>query len=256
MCAYLGVLVLVPLIVVAWHTFAPGWAAFVAAVTDPLAMHAFLLTGEIAAISVVLNTVFGVGAAILIARYSFPGRRLLNALIGLPVSISPIVVGFAIVVLYGSAGWFGAPLESVGIQVILSLPGMVIATMIVSLPLVARAVFPVVQQLDREQEEAAASLGAGAFTRFWRITLPAIRFAVATGVVLSLARCIGEYGAVLVVSGNVQGLTETATLRISNLYQNSLQPDAAYAITCVLVIVTLVAIALTVWLRRGAQAPS
>jgi len=249
--AYVGILVLVPLVLVVWHAFAPGLGEFFAAITDPLALHAFALTGEIAAIAVVLNTLFGVVVAILLVRYRFPGKRILGALIGLPVSISPIVVGLALVLVFGSSGWLGAPLADLGIQIIMSVPGMVLATMFVSLPLVTRAVVPVLEQMGDEQEQAAASLGAHALTQFWRITLPGVRYALATGVVLSLARCIGEYGAVLVVSGNIQGLTETATLRIDNLYQTSLQPDAAYAITFVLVVVAVLAILITAWLRHN-----
>jgi sulfate transport system permease protein len=248
---YLAILVLVPLALVAWRAFAPGLGEFLAAIADPLALHAFALTGEIAAISVAANTVFGVGVALLLVRYRFPGRRILSALIGLPVAVSPIVVGLALILVYGSTGWLGAPLASAGIQIIMSVPGMVLATIFVSLPLVARAVVPVLEQIGVEQEQAAASLGARAWTRFWRITLPGIRFALVTGVVLSLARCIGEYGAVLVVSGNVQGLTETATLRIDNLFETSLQPDAAYAITFVLIIAAIAAIVVTALLRRN-----
>lgn len=248
---YLGILVLVPLALVTWRAFAPGLGEFLSAVTDPLALHAFALTGEIAAISVAGNTVFGVLSAIVLVRYRFPGKRILSALMGLPVAVSPIVVGLAIILVYGTTGWLGAPLAGAGIQIVMSLPGMVLATMFVSLPLVTRAVVPVLEQRGDDQEQAAASLGAHAWTQFWRITLPGIRYALATGVVLSLARCIGEYGAVLVVSGNIQGLTETATLRIDNLFETSLQPDAAYAVTFVLVVAAVAAILVTAWLRRG-----
>lgn len=248
---YLGILVLVPLAIVIWRAFAPGLSEFFAAISDPQAVHAFALTGEIAGISVILNTIFGVGMALLLVRYRFPGRRILSALVGLPVAVSPIVVGLALILVYGSTGWLGGPLASAGIQIIMSVPGMVLATMFVSLPLVTRAVVPVLEQLGNEQEQAAASLGARAWTQFWRITLPGIRYALATGVVLSLARCIGEFGAVLVVSGNIQGLTETATLRIDNLFETSMQPDAAYAITFVLVLAALVSIVVTALLKRN-----
>jgi sulfate transport system permease protein len=181
---------------------------------------------------------------------------LLSALIDLPVSVSPIVVGLALILVYGGAGWFGAVFASLGIQIITSVPGMVLATVFVSLPLVTRAVEPVLTQLGTDQEQAAASLGAHPFTQFWRITLPGIRYALATGVVLCLARCIGEYGAVLVVSGNIQGQTETATLRIDNLVQTSLQPNAAYAVTLVLVVVAIAAIIVAALLRRTPQEKS
>ena len=248
---YVGILVIVPLALLVWRAFAPGLDEFITAITDPLTLHAFALTAEIAGISVVLNTIFGVAVAILLVRYRFRGRQVLSALIDLPVSVSPIVVGLALVLVYGSAGWLGPTFMSAGIQIITSVPGMVLATMFVSLPLVTRAVAPVLEQLGTDQEQAAASLGAHWVGQFRRITLPGIRYALATGVVLCLARCVGEFGAVLVVSGNIQGETETATLRIDNLYETSLNPNAAYAVTFVLVVAAIVAIVIAAWLRRN-----
>lgn len=253
---YVGILVLVPVLLVVWRTFKPGLGSFFDAITDPLAVHAFRLTGEVAGISVVLDTVFGIGVALLLVRYRFPGKRLLSAFIDLPVSVSPIVVGLALVLVYGSSGWFGGTLDRAGLQVINATPSLVIATVFVSLPLVVRAVVPVLEQAGNEQEQAAASLGARAWTQLWRITLPTIREAVTYGVVLSLARCLGEYGAVLVVSGNIEGRTETATLRIDNLYEADLQTDAAYAITFVLVLVAVVAILVAAYVRRRQEASS
>ncbi len=247
---YIGILVLVPLLVVCWRTFEPGLSAFFAALTDESAVHAFEVTAVVAGIAVVINTVFGITAAILLARYQFPGRRLLSAFIDLPVAVSPIVVGLALILVYGPSGWFGASLEDTPLQVINAKPGMVLATVFVSLPLVVRAIVPVLEQAGTEQEQAAASLGAHAVTRFLRITLPTIRVALAYGVVLCIARCIGEYGAVLVVSGNIEGDTETATLRIGNLVDSEQDPNSAYAIAFVLVLVALAAIAISAYISR------
>jgi sulfate/thiosulfate transport system permease protein len=251
--AYLGVLVLLPLGVVLWRTFEPGLSAVFSALGDPDTQHALRLTAVIAFWALVINTVFGVVVALLLTRYRFPGQRLLSAFVDLPVSISPIVVGLALILVYGNHGWFGSSLERLGIQVVNAVPAMVLATVFVSLPLVVRAVAPVLEQSGVEQEQAARSLGAGALTQFRRITLPTIRVALAYGVVLSLARCLGEYGAVLVVSGNISGQTETATLRIDNLYSYDVTGgarSAAYAVTFILVAAAMLAIVAMTVLRR------
>lgn len=250
---YLVILVLVPLGVVLWRTFEPGLASFFTALGDPDTQHALRLTAVIAAWAVVINTVFGVTVALLLVRYRFPGQRLLSAFVDLPLAISPIIVGLALVLVYGNQGWFGSELTHLGLTVVNAVPAMVLATVFVSLPLVVRAVAPVLEQAGMEQEQAARSLGAGAITRFRRITLPTIRVALAYGVVLSLARCLGEYGAVLVVSGNISGQTETATLRIDNLYEydaTSGARSAAYAVTFVLVAAAVLAILAMTALRR------
>jgi sulfate transport system permease protein len=247
---YVGVLVLLPVVLIVWRTFQPGLSEFFDALSQADTIHAFKLTGIVAGCAVAINTVFGVGVALLLARYRFPGRGLLSAFIDLPVSISPIVVGLALILVYGHGGWLGSTVSTVGISVIGSIPGMVLATVFVSLPLVVRAIVPVLENEGTEQEQAAQSLGAGALARFIRITLPTIRTAAAYGIVLSIARCLGEYGAVLVVSGNFQGQTETATLRIDNLYEVDLNTNAAYAVTFVLVAIAVVAIVLTTFIRR------
>ena len=247
---YVAVLVLAPLALVAWRTFEPGVGAFFRALGDPYTVHAFKLTAIVAISAVLINTVFGVGVALLLARYRFPGRRLLSAFIDLPVSISPIVVGLALILVYGRNGWFGSRLGDAGFMVINAVPGMILATVFVSLPLVVRAVLPVLEEAGIEQEQAAQSLGAHAFARFRRITLPTIRSAAGYGIVLSLARCLGEYGAVLVVSGNIEGQTETATLRIDNLYEADLRTDDAYAVTFVLVAAAILAIVAVSFIRR------
>lgn len=251
---YVGILVLVPLALIAYRTFQPGLGEFFTALSQPDAVHAFQVTAVVAGTAVVIDIVFGVTVAILLARYRFPGRRLLSAFIDLPVAVSPIVVGLALVLVYGPTGWFGGSLDGSPLQVINAKPGMVAATVFVSLPLVVRAVVPVLEQAGVEQEQAASSLGANAFQRFVRITLPTIRVALAYGTVLSIARCLGEYGAVLVVSGNVAGETETATLRIGNLIDQEQDTQSAYAIAFVLVLAALVAIVVSAYIRRRRSA--
>jgi sulfate transport system permease protein len=247
--AYVGLLVGIPLLLVVWRTFKPGFGNFLSTLSQPNTVHAFYLTLLIALWTVLLNTIFGIGVAMLLARYRFPGRGLLSALINLPVSISPIVVGLALILVYGPSGWFGGFLSDVGLSVVGSKTGMVLATVFVSLPLVAREVIPVLEEAGTDQEQAAKSLGASPLQTFLRITLPTIRWAVVYGVVLSLARALGEYGAVLVVSGNVEGQTETATLRIDDLFESALKPDQAYAITFVLVAIAVLVIVAVTFLR-------
>ncbi|WP_375478261.1 sulfate ABC transporter permease subunit [uncultured Jatrophihabitans sp.] len=247
---YVGVLALVPVVVILYRTFKPGLSEFFDALSNHNALHAFEVSAIVAGIAVVINTVFGVGVGILLARHRFPGKRLLSAFVDLPVAVSPIVVGLALLLVYGPSGWFGPTLDDHGFQVIYAKPGMVLATVFVSLPLVVRAVVPVLEQAGTDQEQAASSLGANAVARFLRITLPTIRVALTYGVVLSLARCLGEYGAVLVVSGNIEGQTETAPLRISNLLENEQDPNGAYAITFVLIVVAFLAIVAGAWIRR------
>ena len=237
---YVAILVVVPVVVIAWRTIRQGGSAFWSAISSPDAVHALQLTGEVAALAVVLNTVFGLGVALLIARYRFPGRRLLNLLIDIPVSVSPIVVGVALILVYGPYdGWFGKPLHNAGIQIIFAVPGMVLATTFVSLPLVLRELVPVLEELGQDQEIAARSLGASAVQRFWRITLPSIKWALAYGVVLSVARAIGEFGAVRVVSGDVTGQTQTMTLLIDERAEQ-FEPGA-YQASLLLIVVAVIA---------------
>jgi sulfate transport system permease protein len=230
---YLLVVLVGPLAMVFWRTFENGAEAAWGAITTPEALHAFKLTLLITAIAVPLNTVFGVVAALAIVRRRFPGKGLLNAFIDLPLALSPVVVGLSLFLLYGRDGWFGGWLEDHGVQVLFALPAMVLATVFVSLPFVAREVVPTLREIGDEQEQAARTLGASPSQTFWRITLPAIRWAVVYGVVLTTARCLGEYGAVAVVSGRIQGETETATLRVEERY-DSFDLAGAYAISLVL----------------------
>lgn len=253
--AYVAALVVVPLVVVLWRTIAQGGDAFWSAISSPQAIEAFRLTAIVAGSAVVINTVFGVGVALLLTRYRFPGKRLLGVLIDLPMSVSPIVVGLALVLVYGPAdGWFGLGLHNAGIDVIYAVPGMVLATTFVSLPLVVREVVPVLEDEGLDQEQAARVLGASALQRFVRITLPTIRWALAYGVVLSIARSIGEFGAVKVVSGNISGVgqTQTATLLVDERVEQ-LEPGA-YQVSLVLIAVAVVAIVIVSFIRPKEQA--
>jgi sulfate/thiosulfate transport system permease protein len=224
--AYLALLVAVPVGSIAYKAFEPGFSTAWRDLTNPEGLgsgdfvHALLLTLLVAAIAVPLNTVFGVGTAILLARHRFPGARLLDAAIDLPIAISPVVVGLALVLVYDRTGWIGSWLAARGIQVAFSIPGIVLASAFISIPYVAREVLPVLQEIGTEQEQAAATLGAGPLVTLLRITLPSIRWGIAYGVTLTTARVLGEFGAVSVISGNIQGKTETLTLYVSNQFGN------------------------------------
>jgi len=231
---YLALLLLIPVGLVIYRTFEPGVGAVWDSVTTPAAISAFWLTLEIAAIAVTLNTVMGVVTALLLVRGRFRGKWIIEALLDLPFAVSPVVVGLSLVLVYGRGGW----LADLPFQVIFSLPGMVLATVFVSLPFVAREVIPVLREVGDEQEQAAATLGAAGWQTFWRITLPAIRWGVAYGVILSTARAIGEFGAVSVVSGKVAGETVTMTLLVENRFQN-FDLAGAYAASALLALIAL-----------------
>jgi sulfate transport system permease protein len=251
---YLGFLLVLPVAVILYRTFQHGLSPVTNAMTTSNAMHAYEVTAIVAGCAVVLNTVFGVAAALLLVRHRFPGRRILDALIDLPIAVSPVVVGLALTIVYGRNTSVGGWLGRHGIEILFSLPGMVLATSFVALPLVMRAVVPVLEEIGEEQEQAAATLGATAFQRFTRITLPSIRGALAYGVVLSLARALGEFGAVAVVSGRVVGKTETASLYVFDLY-NNFDQTGAYAIATSLAVVAVLAIIASRFLRpRGSAA--
>ena len=246
MLVYLAVILVGPLAIVFWRTFEDGVGPAREALTSPETIHAFKLTLLITAIAVPVNTVFGIVCALAIVRRRFPGKGLLNAFVDLPLALSPVVVGLALFLLYGREGWFGGWLEERGIDVLFALPAMVIATIFVSLPFVAREVVPTLREIGDEQEQAARTLGASGWQTFWRITLPSIRWAVVYGVILTTARCLGEYGAVAVVSGRIQGKTETATLRVQERYE-SFDLAGAYAISIVLALMAIaVLVAMTV----------
>ncbi len=230
--SYLGLLLLMPVGLVFYRAFEHGVGPAWDAVTTPAAKHAFWLTILIALIAVPANTIFGVALSIALVRHRFPGRGLVNAIVDLPLALSPVVVGLALYELYGREGWF-AGLAEHGIKVLFALPGMVLATIFVSLPFVVREVVPVLREIGTEQEQAASTLGASPFQVFQRITLPAIRWGVAYGVVLTTARTIGEFGAVSVVSGRVEGETQTMTLLVQAQYE-SFDVAGAYAASVVL----------------------
>jgi sulfate transport system permease protein len=221
-----------------WRTFEHGAAPVWRAVTTPAALHAFGVTIEVAAVSVVANTVFGVATAILLVRHTFPGRKLLNAFVDLPIAVSPVVVGLALILVYGRFAPAGRWLEGRGLTVIFALPGMVLATIFVSLPLVVRAVAPVLEEVGTDQEQAAWTLGASPLQAFRRVTLPAIRWALGYGIVLTLARSLGEFGAVAVVSGRLVGRTQTLTLYVEERFQN-FDVAGAYAAAFVLALIAV-----------------
>jgi sulfate transport system permease protein len=211
---YLFLLLLLPLGVVFGRTFEHGVGAAWNWITTPAAVSAFWLTVAVAAIAVPLNTIFGVVCALVLVRGKGRGRRFLDALIDLPFLVSPVIVGLALILVYGQGGWFGDWFINHGIQIIYAAPGMALATVFVSLPFVVREVAPVLIEIGDEQEQAAATLGASSWQTFWRVTLPSIRWGVAYGVVLTTARALGEIGAVLVVSSNVAGSTLTLPLLV------------------------------------------
>jgi sulfate transport system permease protein len=247
---YVGVLVVVPLVVIVDKVVGAGWSRLADALSSPSAVTAYRLTLEVSLIAIVLNTAFGVGFGLLLTRYRVPGRRLLSAVADLPISVSPIVAGLALVLVYGPInGWFGAGLAGAGIRIIYSLPGMVLATTFVSLPLVLREVIPVLDEAGTDMEQAAEVLGASAWQQFVRITLPTIRPALTYGLVLSLARSLGEFGAVRVVSGGISGAgqTQTVTLLIEDKYQQL--EGGTYQLALLLVVVTVAAIVVASWRR-------
>ncbi len=230
---YLLLLLGAPVAMIFYRTFEHGLAPVWDAVTQPNAMHAFWLSVELVAIVVPLNTVFGIGMALLIERGRFRGKWLLGLLLDLPFAISPVVVGLALVLVYGRTGWFGDWLTAHGIEVIFSIPGMVLATAFVSLPFVARETVPVLHELGTDAEQAAATLGASAWQTFRKVTLPAIRWGVVYGVVLTTARALGEFGAVSIVSGRLEGQTQTLPLYVQDRFEN-FDATGAYAAAVVL----------------------
>ena len=220
-----------------------------AAISAPDTVAAFKLTLTVTAIAVVVNTVFGIVCALVIVRGNIPGRGFLNAFVDLPLSLSPVIVGFSLIALYGVNGWFGW-FQRNGYEIIFATPSIVLATIFVTLPFVAREVVPTLREIGTEQEQAAQTLGASGWQTFWRITLPSIRWAVVYGVVLTAARAIGEYGAVALVSGNIVGETQTATLRVEDAYQFAYGNYApAYGISFVLAATAIVVLVLMIVLQ-------
>ncbi len=247
--SYLLLLVAWPVSLVAVNTFSDGLGSLQALFADPDIVVALRLSAYVAVVSVLVNTVFGVTMSVLLVRYEFPGKRVLNALLDLPLSVSPIVVGLALVLVYGGRhGWLGPTLQGWGFDVIFSTPGIIMATAFVALPLMIREVVPVLEEVGVEQEQAAQSLGASGWQTLWRITLPSIKWGIVYGVVLTLARSLGEFGAVKVVSGNVLGQTRTATLVVEEKYLNFDQ-QGAYATAFLLAMVSVACIVVVAIIR-------
>jgi sulfate/thiosulfate transport system permease protein len=240
---YVLALLLVPLGFIFYKTFEHGIAPPLDAITSPDGLHALKLTLITVAIAVPLNTIFGIACAILLVRHKFRGNFLIDAAINLPFAISPVVIGLSLFLLYGTTGWFEPALAEAGIKILFSVPGMVLACMFVSLPFVVRETVPVLQEIGTEQEQAASTLGANAWQTFWRVTLPAIRWGVAYGVVLTTARVLGEFGAVSVVSGSISGQTQTLPLFVEKQYENFNLPGAfgASVLLALLALMTLLA---------------
>ena len=240
---YLAVLLLLPLGMIFYKTFEHGLAPPIEAITSADGLHALKLSLLMVAIAVPLNTVFGVGCALLLVRHRAKGSALIDAVINLPFAISPVVIGLSLFLLYGTKGWLGPGLAEAGIKILFSVPGMVLASIFVSLPFVVRETVPVLQEIGTEQEQAASTLGANAWQTFWRVTLPAIRWGVAYGVVLTTARVLGEFGAVSIVSGQISGETETLPLFVEKQFANFNDAGAfgASMVLAVLALTTLLA---------------
>jgi sulfate/thiosulfate transport system permease protein len=251
---YLALLLLGPVGIVFYRAFQHGLGTAWSAVTTPDALHAFWLTVVMVVIAVPANTLFGVVVAMALVRGRWRGKSLVSALVDLPFAVSPVVIGLALILVYGRTGWFGSWLTDHGIRVIFSVPGMVMATMFVSLPFVVREVVPVLREVGTDSEQAARTLGASGWQTFWRITLPSIRWGVTYGVVLTTARALGEYGAVAVVSGKLLGQTETLTLYVENRF-TQFDLAGAYAASVVLAaLAVLVITSMTLLERRRKEA--
>jgi sulfate transport system permease protein len=252
---FLAVFLFVPLAFVFYEALKKGAGVYIAAITEPNALAAIELTLITAAIAVPLNLVFGLAAAWAIAKFRFPGKSVLITLIDLPFSVSPVVAGLVYVLVFGLQGWFGKWLDEHDLKVIFAVPGIVLATIFVTFPFVARELIPVMQAQGNDQEEAATVLGAGGWQTFWRVTLPNIKWGLLYGVILCNARAMGEFGAVSVVSGHIRGLTNTLPLHVEILY-NEYQFSAAFAVASLLALLALVTLVVKLAIERHTQTPS
>ena len=239
---FLGLFLVMPLLVVFVQALAKGIGAYFVAISDPLAWTAIRLTLYVAAIAVPCNLVFGVAAAWAIAKFEFRGKSTLITLIDLPFAVSPVIAGLVFVLLFGSHGWFGGYLRMHHIRVIFAVPGIVLATIFVTFPFIARELIPVMQAQGKDDEETALSLGASGWQTFWHVTLPNIRWGLMYGVLLCNARAMGEFGAVSVVSGHIRGLTNTMPLHVEILY-NEYNYTAAFAVASLLALLALLTLA-------------
>jgi sulfate/thiosulfate transport system permease protein len=251
--AFLAVFLLLPFIAVFAQAFASGAKVFLAALSDADAVAAIKLTLITAFFAVLLNTIFGVAAAWAIAKFEFRGKNFLITLIDLPFSVSPVIAGLVFILLFGSRGWFGSWLSDHDIKIVFALPGLVLATVFVTFPFVARELIPLMQAQGSDEEHAALTLGAGGWQTFWRVTLPNIKWGLLYGVILCNARAMGEFGAVSVVSGHIQGVTNTMPLHIEVLYQGY-DSAGAFAVASLLAFLALVTIALKAWVESRAVA--
>lgn len=245
---FMGLLLIMPLGVIFYEALRKGWTTYVAALSSRNAQSAILLSIFAAAIAVPVNTLFGIAAAWATAKYQFRGKALLVSVLDLPFAISPIIAGLMLILVYGVQGWFGESLRSIGFPVIFAVPGVVLATMFVTVPFVARELIPLMQEQGSEQEWAAVSLGANAWQTFWKVTLPNIKWALLYGVLLCSARAMGEYGAVAVVSSNIRGKTNTLPLQIDALY-NDYNAPAAFALASLLALLGIITLILKSWLE-------
>jgi sulfate transport system permease protein len=247
--AYLVLVQYIPAINVFFEAFKKGTGPFLSNLAKPEFLHAAWLTLLLAAISVPLNAVFGLCAAWAIARHKFPGRAIVLSIIDLPFSISPVVAGLMIVLLYGRQGWFGPWLQSHDIQIIFALPGMILATAFISMPFVAREVIPVLEEFGKDQEESARTLGANDWQTFWRVTLPSIRWGLLYGLILTNARAMGEFGAVSVVSGNIANTTQSLPLFVEDAYKQY-ETEAAFSAAVLLAFLAVITLVLKEILER------
>ncbi len=248
--AYVLGLLALPIVVILYRTFEPGIGTFLESIRTPAAISALNLSLTIVAIVVPLNVVFGVVTAIALVRWRVPGRGLIQAVVDLPFAVSPIVVGVSLIMLWGASGWFGGLEGSTGVKVIFGLPGMVLATLFVTLPFVVREVEPVLHEIGTEQEQAASTLGASGWQTFWRITLPAIRWGLTYGIVLTVARALGEFGAVIMVSSGFPGVSQTLTLLVHSRYLDDHNTYGAYAAATLLMGLAIATLLLMTLLDR------
>lgn len=248
-CLYLGAILVLPLIALVGQVAAAGLGPTLATFADPMARQGLWLTLILAIIAVVANGILGVGGALVLSRHRFLGRRLLDALVDMPLAVSPVMTGLAFLLVFGRGGWLEPALSLWGFKVAFAFPGLVVATLFVTFPFTLREVGYVLEEVGTDEEEAAATLGASPWQTFWRVTLPNVRFGLGYGVILTLARALGEFGAVLVVGGAISGRTQTATTFIYNAVEER-QDAAAYGMALVLALISILLLVVLEWVKR------